>query len=1006
MMIPLPIRTAVLALAWVGPRALAAPQDAASPFVAAGPFHRVIVRAGSQTLPELARDGAVLWAEDYGSYSLACVNADRAGGLARLQAAGAQLADEMTLVDFNGYRIDGSDPVANPAARAGIPEGLRLAPEANRLRIVQFIGPIRDAWLESLHATGASIVTYAASNAYVVKVDAASAARLASLAREPGVLAITTYEPAYKLRPELRPPSLVASATYDVIVQVIADAEGLAFADALAERSLARLGVAERVLAYLNVKLRIRGETVIELARDARVFAIEPILEARLVDERQGQILAHQLDLSGAQPAGPGYFAWLASKGFPGPNPFDFAVDVEDDGVDRGSTTDVNDEFKVDGLPGGASRLVYNLNYTGDALADGQAGHGNINASIVGGSNVTNSAAFEDSLGYQYGLGIAPWVKLGNSKVFNNFGGAEFSQPTSVRMAAAYNAGARISTNSWAYTGGNDYNADSQSHDAAVRDAVSGTAGNQEMTIVFAAGNSGPGAGSVHPPSTGKNVIAAGASENWRMTGTDGCGYGNGDANDARDVAVFSGRGPTSDGRKRPDILAPGTHIQGAASRAAGYHGLDICNAYWPAGQTLYCWSSGTSHSTPAIAGACALLRQDFLNHGRTPPSPAMTKASLVAGAIHMTGVGANDTLWSNNQGMGRVDLEATFDAADRTRFDQTEVFAGTGEIWATGGTIASPALPFRVVLAWTDAPGPTSGNAYVNNLDLEVNVGGSLYLGNVFSGASSVTGGTSDARNNLESVFLPAGTSGVFTVTVRATNVAGDGVPGNGDPTDQDFALLVYNGESDCNGNGVPDEQDVAGGTSADCNQNGVPDECDIASGTGLDLNGNAVPDVCEPAGTPGCFGDGSIALCPCSNLGDPGRGCANSIGQSALLTALGTTAPDTIVLSAVGEMPTALTIFLQGTLTGAALNYGDGLRCVRGDLKRLYSKSASGGEVFVPQAGDPSITARSAILGDTIPGGSTRYYMTYYRDPDPTYCPSPTGGTFNASNSLTIVW
>jgi hypothetical protein len=46
-----------------------------------------------------------------------------------------------------------------------------------------------------------------------------------------------------------------------------------------------------------------------------------------------------------------------------------------------------------------------------------------------------------------------------------------------------------------------------------------------------------------------------------------------------------------------------------------------------------------------------------------------------------------------------------------------------------------------------------------------------------------------------VESVFLPAGTAGAFTVTVRATNIAGDGVPGNADTTDQDFALVVYNG-------------------------------------------------------------------------------------------------------------------------------------------------------------------------------------------------------------------
>ena len=56
--------------------------------------------------------------------------------------------------------------------------------------------------------------------------------------------------------------------------------------------------------------------------------------------------------------------------------------------------------------------------------------------------------------------------------------------------------------------------------------------------------------------------------------------------------------------------MAPGTHIQGAASRSLVYNGSGVCNQYWPAGQTLYCWSSGTSHSTPGISGGAALVRQ------------------------------------------------------------------------------------------------------------------------------------------------------------------------------------------------------------------------------------------------------------------------------------------------------------------------------------------------------------------------------------------------------------
>jgi hypothetical protein len=220
-----------------------------------------------------------------------------------------------------------------------------------------------------------------------------------------------------------------------------------------------------------------------------------------------------------------------------------------------------------------------------------------------------------------------------------------------------------------------------------------------------------------------------------------------------------------------------------------------VCNQYWPAGQTLYGWSSGTSHSCPAHAGGAALVYQDFLNKGRAAPSPAMAKAYLMNSATHMTGAGANDTLPSNNQGMGRMNLGRSFDGASRVLVDQTQVLGASGATHTVSGTITSSSLPFRVTLAWTDAPGPTTGAPWVNNLDLEVNVNGTTYRGNVFSGASSISGGTADGKNNVESVFLPAGTTGNFTVTVRGTNIAGDGVPGNADTTDQDFALVIYNG-------------------------------------------------------------------------------------------------------------------------------------------------------------------------------------------------------------------
>ena len=154
-------------------------------------------------------------------------------------------------------------------------------------------------------------------------------------------------------------------------------------------------------------------------------------------------------------------------------------------------------------------------------------------------------------------------------------------------------------------------------------------------------------------------------------------------------------------------------------------------------------------------------------------------------------------------------------------------------------------------------------------------------------------------------------------------------------------------------------------------------------------------------------CAGDGSSLPCPCSNEGANGNGCDNSVATGgAHLSATGAANPDTIVLTVVGERATALTVFFQGDTAIAPTQYGDGIRCVGGVLKRLYSKNASAGQASAPQGPEPSITARSAALGDPIAPGATRHYFTAYRDPDPAFCPMPTGNTFNSSNAISIVW
>ena len=125
-------------------------------------------------------------------------------------------------------------------------------------------------------------------------------------------------------------------------------------------------------------------------------------------------------------------------------------------------------------------------------------------------------------------------------------------------------------------------------------------------------------------------------------------------------------------------------------------------------------------------------------------------------------------------------------------------------------------------------------------------------------------------------------------------------------------------------------------------------------------------------------------------------------------MLTAFGIAylASDTLRFRASGETATATSILLQGSLevsSGAA--FGQGVRCVGGTLLRLYVDTAVGGGVIVPDVGDPSVSARSAELGDPLAPGAKRFYLMYYRDPV-VLGGCPAASTFNATGTGSVTW
>lgn len=709
----------------------------------------------------------------------------------------------------------------------------------SQLHLVQFDGPIQPEWVAQLENRGFQVVDYIPENAYLVYGGPSA---LKSLRARPKHV---KWEGAYLAGDKIHPRALPGAAkerlaktgeddlfAVQLVLDEAANAETMALLTGLAKEPLKRNNAFRH---YRNIVVRMEPAEVEAVAARPDVISIAPYAMPRKFDERQGMIVAGQL--TGNGPTAPGYLSWLASKGFHQDqfNNSGLLVDVCDSGVDNGTNNPNHFGLYTSGNTGQASRVVYNrlegTPNTGSTL-QGCDGHGNINAHIIGGYN-DSSAGFphQDSAGFRYGLGIAPFVKLGSSVIFDS---NEFTSPDYEDMISrAYRDGAKISSDSWGAPTYGDYDIDAQQYDALVRDAQQAgsavpVAGNQGMTIVFAAGNDGSGAGSVGSPGTAKNVITVGAAENVHShaitnggnsaTGADGCDTADDEADSANDIASFSSRGPCSDGRAKPEIVAPGTHVTGGVAQQvkamagngddiACFDGTGVCalpgggtagstNNFFPLGQQWYSTSSGTSHSTPAVAGGAALVYQYFLNQSWGAPSPAMVKAYLMNSARYMNGVDANDSLWSNDQGMGMMNLGFAFDGTARVLRDQVpaDTFTASGQSRAISGLVVDSGKPVRISLSWTDAPGSTSGNSYNNNLNLTVVAGGKTYLGNVFNGAVSTNGGAADDKNNSESVFLPAGTTGAVTVVVAAANINSDGVPNVEPALDQDYALVIYN--------------------------------------------------------------------------------------------------------------------------------------------------------------------------------------------------------------------
>lgn len=125
------------------------------------------------------------------------------------------------------------------------------------------------------------------------------------------------------------------------------------------------------------------------------------------------------------------------------------------------------------------------------------------------------------------------------------------------------------------------------------------------VVVVVAAGNSGyvtlnATQSDVTQFSAGVTINDPGNAEKAITVGST-----HRDAPHTNGISFFSSRGPTGDGRPKPDLVAPGERI---TSAAAGKNLASIASAHFPGFEdaAVYIEDSGTSMSAPHVSGAIA----------------------------------------------------------------------------------------------------------------------------------------------------------------------------------------------------------------------------------------------------------------------------------------------------------------------------------------------------------------------------------------------------------------